>query len=276
MSPRPPALVAVSHGTSSPEGRAAVRALFDAVVAASRERWGADAPEARLCHVDVEQPDVPSALATLPDGASAVLVPLLLSAGYHVHVDLAEAAAESRADGRPVAVADALGPDDRLVPVLRRRLAAAGARGDDAVVLAAAGSSDARAVDACRVMSARLAQASPAPAPEPPRPVRRLRFRVRKRRKSTGLEPHPVSIGFLSAAEPRLDDAVRAARDAARPGGRVAVASYLLAPGYFQDLAAAGGPDVMAAPLLRHDEPAPPELVAIVLDRYAAGAAALA
>ncbi|BDZ65609.1 sirohydrochlorin chelatase [Agromyces mangrovi Wang et al. 2018] len=271
MKSRPPALVAVSHGTSSIEGRTAVRALFDAVAAAAGERWGSDAPELRLCHVDVEQPDVPTSLATLPDETPAVLVPLLLSAGYHVHVDLADAAADARAGGRPVAVAEALGPDDRLVPVLRRRLAEAGARDDDRVVLAAAGSSDARAVDACRDMAARLARA--AAAPQVARPDGKLRSGVPERSHSTGLAPHEGAIGFLSAAEPRLGGAVRAAREGAGPDARVAVASYLLAPGYFQDLAAASAPDVMAAPLLRHDAPAPAELVAIVLDRYTAGAA---
>ena len=276
VSPRPPALVAVSHGTSSVEGRAAVRALFDAVAAAAGERWGTDAPELRLCHVDVEQPDVPTSLATLPDEMPAVLVPLLLSAGYHVHVDLAEAAADTRAAGRPVAVADALGPDDRLVPVLRRRLAEAGARADDRVVLAAAGSSDARAVDACRDMADRLAAALPAtstPSPAPSRPVGKPHSGAPERSLSTGLAPRTGEIGFLSAAEPRLDEAVRAAREGAGPDARVAVASYLLAPGYFQDLAAASAPDVMAAPLLRYDAPAPAELVEIVLDRYTAGAA---
>ncbi|WP_438853505.1 sirohydrochlorin chelatase [Agromyces sp. M3QZ16-3] len=244
MTPRrPPALVAVSHGTSSPEGRAAVRGLFDAVVAAVAERWADAAPETRLCHVDVEQPDVPAALATLPDGEPAVIVPLLLSAGYHVHVDLAEAAAEARDGGREVVVADALGPDDRLITVLCRRLAEAGAGDDDPVVLVVAGSSDVRAVEACHRVRDALAGASVA----------------------------DVSIGFLSAAEPRLPDAIAAARaaaEAAGTDGRVAAASYLLAPGYFQDLAASAAPDVLAEPLLRPDD-APAELVEIVLDRYA-------
>ena len=85
-----------------------------------------------------------------------------------------------------------------------------------------------------------------------------------------------VSLGFLSAAEPRLPDAVAAARsDAAADGGRVVVANYLLAPGFFDDLARAAGADVTARPLLVPDEPAPRELVEIVLDRYDAATAAL-
>ena len=39
-------------------------------------------------------------------------------------------------------------------------------------------------------------------------------------------------------------------------------------PGFFDDLARAAGADVTARPLLVPDEPAPPELVEIVLDRY--------
>ena len=245
MTQRPPALVAVSHGTSSPEGRLAVRGLFDAVTAAIAERYPDAAPSTRLGHVDVEQPDVPTTLATLEPREPAVIVPLLLSAGYHVHVDLAEAAGEAHEQGREVVIAGALGPDDRLVAVLRRRLEEAGAAIGDPVVLTVAGSSDRRAIVDCRDMEERLAAASDG----------------------------PVSIGFLSAAEPRLPDAVAAAR-AAHPRERIAAASYLLAPGYFQDLAAAAHPDVLAAPVLRHDDPAPDELVAIVLDRYESARAA--
>ncbi|WP_353827052.1 sirohydrochlorin chelatase [Agromyces sp. SYSU T0242] len=244
MTPRSPALVAASHGTSSPAGRAAVRRLFDAVAASAAERWPDAVPEARLCHVDVEQPDVPAALATLPDGEPAVIVPLLLSAGYHVHVDLAEAAAEARAAGREVVVAGALGPDARLVAVLQRRLAEAGAGDEDPVVLVVAGSSDARAVEACAEVRDALAEASVA----------------------------DVTLGFLSAAEPRLHDAIAAARAAHGGRARVAAASYLLAPGYFQDLAASAAPDLLAEPLLRPDD-APAELVELVLDRYAASVA---
>ena len=156
-----------------------------------------------------------------------------------MHVDLTEAVEAETA--RPAVLAGALGPDDRLAAVLLRRLGEAGLRDDDRIVLAVAGSSDRRAVDDCRDMAARLAAAS----------------------------GRDVSLGFLSAAEPRLPDAVAAARsDAAADGGRVVVANYLLAPGFFDDLTRAAGADVTARPLLVPDEPAPRELVDIVLDRY--------
>ncbi|GAA4046002.1 sirohydrochlorin chelatase [Agromyces indicus] len=245
MTAQPPALVGISHGTSSPEGRRAVRGLHDAVAEAVAQRNPDATPTVRLGHVDVEQPDIPATLASLADGEPAVVVPLLLSAGYHVYVDLTDAVEEETA--RPVALAGALGPDDRLASVLLRRLREAGLRDDDRIVLAVAGSSDRRAVDDCVEQARRLSAAA-------------------------GRE---VAVGFLSAAEPRLPDAVAAARDLLADGGRVVVANYLLAPGYFDDLARAAGAEVTAAPLLVPDEPAPAELVDIVLDRYAASVGAL-
>ena len=115
--------------------------------------------------------------------------------------------------------------------MLVARLEAAGLEDSDAVVLAVAGSSDERANDDCRAIGAMLAE--------------RL--------------ARDVTVGFLAAAEPRLGVAVAGARearaDSIRP--RVVVANYLLAPGYFHDLAvrlADGAP--VARPLLDADAPA--------------------
>ena len=249
MAQRIPALVGISHGTSSPEGQRAVRGLRDAVAEAVAQRHPDAPPSVRLGHVDVEQPDVPATLTSLDTGEPAVVVPLLLSAGYHVYVDLTEAVADEST--RPVVLSGALGPDDRLATVLLRRLEEAGLRDDDRIVLAVAGSSDVRAVEDCRDQAARLAAAS----------------------------GRDIALGFLSAAEPRLPEAVASAQalaQAAGAGGRVVVANYLLAPGYFDDLARAAGAGVTAQPLLVPDEPAPPEVVDVVLDRYAAASARLA
>jgi sirohydrochlorin ferrochelatase len=226
-----PALIAISHGTASPAGQAAVAALVEAVAAAL--------PDTRvlLGHVDVQQPDVAASLASLAPGEPAVIVPLLLSAGYHVRVDLREQSA-----GHEVAISPALGPDPRLVEVLAARLDALDPAPDDAIVLAVAGSSDDRANEDCRVTARMLAE-------------------------HLG---RSVSVGFLAAAEPRLGPAVGAAR---ADGRRVLVADYLLAPGYFHDLAerlAAGSP--VARPLLDADPPAAP-LVELVVDRYRSSAA---
>ncbi|HEX5857004.1 MAG TPA: CbiX/SirB N-terminal domain-containing protein [Microbacterium sp.] len=238
MTVRTPALVAISHGTSSEEGRAAVRGLRDAVEAALH-----GGPTVRLGHVDVEQPDVPATLGSLEPGEPAVIVPLLLSAGYHVHVDLTEAVEAT--EDRPVALAGALGPDDRLIEVMRTRCAEAGVRDDDVLVLAVAGSSDARAVRDCHATAERFA----------------------------ALLGRDVRIGFLSAAAPRLADAIVDAR-AAHPGARIAAVSYLLAEGFFQGLIEKAGADLVTAPLLIAGRPSPEPLVQIVLDRYAAASIA--
>lgn len=227
----PAALVGIAHGTNAPAGQAAVVSLMRAV--------GAAVPclTTTLGFVDVQQPDTPATLGALPTAAPAIIVPLLLSAGFHVHVDLANAVRATT--NRAVVLGAALGPDDRLVELLRRRLIEAGLGAHDAVVLAAAGSSDARAVADCRRVAEGLAQA---------------------------LE-RPVNIGFLSAAEPRLAAAITNLR-ATQPERRIMLSSYLLAPGYFHGLAEAAGADVVTAPLLRADAPAPQELVDVVIDRY--------
>jgi len=221
-----PALAAISHGTSSASGQRAVAALVSAVAAARGDLAVAGG------FVDVQQPDVAATLERIA-GPTAV-VPLLLSAGYHVHVDLRRALASFPGS----TLATALGPDDRLVDILERRLSEAGLRDGDRVVLACAGSSDSRAVADCFDMGERMS--------------RRLGRDVR--------------VGFISAASPRLDEAVDLER--AR-GGRVVVSTYLLAPGYFADLAASTVAEVTTSPLLRADERPPTELVDLVLDRYA-------
>ena len=140
----------------------------------------------------------------------------------------------------PAQVCAALGPDERLVEVLALRLAEAGYRAGAGVVLAAAGSSDQRAVDDCLATGRMLA---------------------------THLST-PVTVGFLSAATPSLADAVAQARDAA-PDVPVFTATYLLAPGYFLDLVRRAGADHVAAPLLTPDS-TPQQLVDIVVDRASA------
>lgn len=242
------ALAAISHGTSDPAGQAVVARLAADVAAEAARRGHPE--EVRLGHVDVQDPDVAATLAALSEGTPAVVVPVLLSAGYHVNVDLARETADV---GREVTISGALGPDDRLVELLAERLEAVGADPRaDTILLGAAGSSDPAAVDDCRDMSRRLAARLDA----------------------------DVEVAFLSAAEPRVRDAVAAARRE-RPQRRVVVASYLLAPGYFQDLLVAAGADVTAAPLLPAPEgpggapDSPRQLIEIMLDRFAAGERAL-
>ena len=133
-------LVACAHGTRNPTGR---RLVAELALAARAQRPGLTTTAA---FVDVQPPTVVDVVAELAAaGRRAVVVPLLLSGGYHVHVDIAGAVAAA-----PGAVAARpLGPDPRLTDVLLDRLVEAGADPRDpltAVVLAAVGSSDPRSV----------------------------------------------------------------------------------------------------------------------------------
>jgi sirohydrochlorin ferrochelatase len=222
-----PVLVACAHGTRNPTGR---RLIAELALAARRQRPGLVTTAA---FVDVQPPTVVDVVAGLAaTGQPAVVVPLLLSGGYHVHVDIAGAvaAAPGTVAARP------LGPDPRLAAVLRDRLLEAGADAGDprtAVVLAAAGSSDPRSVADVDDTAALL------------------------QRDWAG----PVTTGYGSAAKPPVPDAVAAARAAGAE--RVVVASYLLAPGHFHDKLAGAGADVVTAPLLPDER-----IAAVLLDRY--------
>lgn len=225
VAPTAPTLVACSHGTADPEGAAAVTRLVDAV------RRAAGVPVAEA-HVDVHGPYLAD---VAPRHAAAVVVPLLLAAGYHAHVDIARVVDRHAA----AAQADALGPDPRITALLRDRLHEAGLRPGDVVVLAAAGSSDDRADASVQRTADDLSRALGT----------------------------PVSIGYGAARTPRIADEVARLRWL-RPGNRVVLCSYLLATGHFHRRVLAAGADVVTEPLLsgaRVDQ----RLVDVVLDRYA-------
>src|SRR5699024_12808566 len=84
-----PSLGLISHGTSSELGQSLIEALADAVGEDLRARGLVD--EVMLGHDDVQDPGVEEVIDRLLADRPAVLVPLLLSPGYHVHVDLADA-----------------------------------------------------------------------------------------------------------------------------------------------------------------------------------------
>lgn len=221
-----PTLIACSHGTHSAEGRAAITTLA--------ERVRAFLPGVRVeeAFVDVQQPEIDEVVDRWAPGESAVVVPLLLSTGYHTKVDIARAVA--RYPGRAVATA-ALGPHDLLVSLLEDRLRTVDLGPADAVVLAAAGSSE----PAAAVAVTAVAEA--------------LGARLRR----------PVEAGFAAGAGPRITEVVAQARE--RAASRVVLASYVLAPGYFADVIARSGADAATAPL------APDDRVAeIVAERYRA------
>lgn len=234
-----PLLLVASHGTRNDAARVAVLALVEAVT----DRMTAEkpAPQVIAGFIDVQQPDVPTCLADTEPGVPVVIVPLLMSAGYHVAFDLANAVAA--AQPRDVRVTAALGPDPRLADILAARLLECGLRDGDRVVLAAAGSSDTNAVTDCLTAGRQLAE----------------------------VLHRDVTVGFIAAAQPSLADAVSAAR-AQSPGARVVVASYLLAPGTFAEMSRGAGADVVSGTILVEGEAPPAALVDVVVDRYRAAA----
>lgn len=238
-----PIMVACAHGTSSPHGAAEVNALRAAIAAL---RPGLEVLEA---YVDVQQPDLVDVVAGLPEGAHAVVVPLLLSVGYHVKVDIARAV-----KSRPGTLAAApLGPDPRLAALLDRRLREAGVTDRDSIVLAAAGSSNPNAAVSVEELAAQL------------RKLRRNR----------------IQPAYGASAKPSVPDAVAMLREEAAGGagagesagavdlrGRVVIASYLLAPGFFHDQLAKAGADLVTEPLLPSGV-----LAEIALERFDAAVA---
>lgn len=230
-----PVLIACSHGTSSLEGRAAIAG----VVARVREMLpGVRVDEA---FVDVQEPEIDAVVGDVPAGAASVVVPLLLSTGFHTRVDIARAVAAAPG---PCVATPALGPHDLLAGLLAERLRAAGlspdaaATGEDAVVLAAAGSSDPAAEVDVAAMAELLA----------------ARLDI------------PVSVGFAAGAGVRIGAAVAAAR--ASGATRVYAASYVLAPGHFAGIIADAGADVVTEPLAPDDA-----VAAVVVERYRAALA---
>jgi sirohydrochlorin ferrochelatase len=201
---RPP-LVAGAPGSSYPTATATITALARNVTRL------APVIDIRVAFVQHAQPSLPRALAEV--GHHAVVVPLLLSSGYHLTTDIAPSAKH---------VAGPLGPDHLLVIALMRRLAEAHVPKGVGVVLAAAGSSDPKAAEQVAAQADLLAAELDA----------------------------PVVPAFAASGQPSVEHAVAHLRKQTR--GPVAVASYLLAPGLFHDRLAKSGADWVTAPLGDH------------------------
>lgn len=225
-------LLLVAHGSRSDAADAVIRSLAAAVAARG--------PRVEICYVDVRGPKVVDAVIALRDRGDdgAVVVPAFLAAGYHVRVDLPAQLAEAGADPARFPVTPALGPDPLLASAALDRLRAAGHREGDAVVLAAAGSSDPSAVAQVRTAAGML----------------------------SSLVGRRVRTGFAATGTPTVSALVEGLRAAGER--RVAVASWLLAPGVFQNRLLASGADVVGDPLGVHDD-----VVSAVLDRWSAGLA---
>ena len=221
-------LVAAVHGTRSAAGLATTEALIDRVRAV---RPGL---AVELCFLDVLRPRLTEQLEMTP--GAVVVVPVLLSAGYHVRDDIPATVAAHR----QIAVARHLGPHRLITRALLDRLtevdAGAGAGAVDCVALVGSPSTRSSAGSDLAAAAADLAGV-------------------------LGRSVHPLTVGDS------LADAL------ARLPGRVAVATYLLSEGYFldtlRDAAAAAGVAAVTEPLGAHAAIA--ELIGQRYDEAASG-----
>ncbi|WP_432862850.1 sirohydrochlorin chelatase [Microbispora rosea] len=217
-----PTLVMAAHGARSGHWESVMDSL------AARVRRARPGAPVELGFLEISAPLLSDVLSQV--AGPVVVVPMLLAGGYHAHIDLPAVVARTRPDAL---VAGQLGPHRLLTSVLARRLAAAGLRPCDAVILGAAGSSDPAALDdvraAARLLSVRLSR--------------------------------PVTAAFASAGTPTLAQALERTRAGLAP--RVAVASYLLAPGFFHDRLVSSGADLVSPPLGVDDD-----LAALVWARF--------
>lgn len=228
-------LVLTAHGSADPRSAANARAVAGRV---ARLRPGLDV---RVAFCELTRPTLADALS---QGAGevlgeAVVTPLLLADAYHARVDIPAQIARSGAGSR-VRCAPVLGEDDRLVSVLRERLAELGVSPLDrtiGVVVVAIGSSRPAANASTAAVASKL---------------------------TAGTRWKGVTTAFATRPESSLTSAVERLR--ARGARELVIAPWFLAPGRLPDRVrtfADGAGIAMAAPLGAH------RLVAeTVLDRF--------
>ncbi|OEJ24465.1 cobalamin biosynthesis protein CbiX [Streptomyces agglomeratus] len=237
---RRPVLLVIAHGSRDPRHAATVHALV------ARVRARRPGLRVETGFLDFNAPAVPQVLERLAgEGVQDVVaLPLLLTRAFHAKADIPAVLheASARLPRLRVHQAEVLGPSPLLLTALERRLYEAGLTPGDksstGVVLASAGSSDPEAI----AVIAEIA--------------RELRH--------TGW--CAVRPAFASASLPRTQDAVR---DVRRVGGvrRVAVAPYVIAPGFLPDRIARGARE-SGAEVLGEVLGASPELAELLLARY--------
>ncbi len=225
-------LILAAHGTRRPRGVAMIGDLA-AQVSTLLNR------AVQVAFVDVLGPTPSDVLSSVARAAAppghAIVVPAFLSRGFHVHTDLP---AHVAASGHPnVSLTPALGPGAEIVRIVAQQLVKSGWHPGDSIVLAAAGTSDSRArtdLDASATMLSVL----------------------------TGSR---VQLGFAATGEPHVSQAVDMARagTGGSNGRRVAVASYLLADGLFQERLRGSGADLVSEPLGTHAG-----LARLIADRF--------
>jgi sirohydrochlorin ferrochelatase len=217
-------LILAAHGTRRPGGVAMIGDLA-AQVSTLLERT------VQVAFVDVLGPTPSEVLSQVADGRRAIVVPAFLSRGYHVRSDLpAHVAASGHSN---VIVTPALGPSGQIARIVFYQLMQSGWQAGDSVILGAAGTSDYRARADLHTTATLL----------------------------SALTGSRVSLGFAATGSPHMHEAVlRARRDGAR---RVAVASYLLADGLFQQRLHSCGADLVSQPLSTH-----PGLARLIANRF--------
>ncbi|OIK06222.1 sirohydrochlorin chelatase [Streptomyces monashensis] len=231
---RAPVLLVIAHGSRDPRHAATVHAL------AGRVRSLRPGLRVETGFLDFNVPSVHGVLESLAaEGVrDVVALPLLLTRAFHAKADIPAVLRDAPARLR-IRQADVLGPSPLLLSALERRLYEAGLTPADksstGVVLASAGSSDPEAI-------AVIAD-------------------IAREWRHTGW--CAVRPAFASASLPRTEDAVAELR--ALGCARVAVAPYVLAPGFLPDRIARGaaGADVRARVL-----GAAPEVARVLLERY--------
>jgi sirohydrochlorin ferrochelatase len=213
-----PALIVVAHGSRDPAAATAVGSL------AARLRACRNGSDVTVGYLEHARPGLPDVLAAVyaRGHSRAVVVPLLLTAGYHSTADLPAQLTAGRLPGLAVRQARVLGPNAAVLTALERRLDAVGVTSADqrwGLALAAAGTRDRGALRQVAAAAAGL---------------RRRGWRS-------------VLTGFVATAAPRVPQVVATLRD--RGFRRVAVASYLLTPGRFHKALGSAGADVVSGPL---------------------------
>lgn len=217
-------LVLAAHGTRKPDGVAMIGELAERVA----QLLGRPV---HVSFVDVLGPTPTEVLDALPADAPAVVVPAFLARGYHVRIDVPNYVAAS---GHPaVTVTQPLGPCAGTVRVLADRLVESGWRPGDSVILAVAGTSDPGAQSDLRRTAALL----------------------------SAVTGDRVELAYAATGAPSVAEAVAAQRQ--RSGRRIAVASYLIADGLFQDRLRDAGGDIVSEPLGVH-----PGMVRLIANRF--------
>ena len=226
-------LVLTAHGSKDPRSAANARAV------AARLRRMRPGLDVRVAFCEQNAPNLIDVLTGLPDCHQAVVTPLLLASAYHARLDIPKQIARAAAHG--VRQADVLGQDDRLVSVLRKRLADLGVSPLDhelGVLVVAIGSSNS-------AVNARTAQVAS--------------------KLAAGTRWAGATMAFATRPEPSVAEAANRLRRR-RGARRLVIAPWFLAPGRITDRVWTYARDngiPMAPPLGAH------RLVAeIVLDRY--------